>query len=63
MNFKRCASMHMNHPSSTKKALHRELRMEQQVLLYNSRLKLFPRKLKSRWSGPLQSKTLSLMEI
>ena len=24
----------------------------QQVLLYNSRLKLFPKKLKSRWSGP-----------
>ncbi|KAK8600708.1 hypothetical protein V6N12_050559 [Hibiscus sabdariffa] len=24
----------------------------QQVLLYNSRLKLFPSKLKSRWSGP-----------
>src|SRR3954464_8678786 len=24
----------------------------QKVLLYNSRLKLFPRKLKSRWSGP-----------
>ena len=24
----------------------------QQVLLYNSRLRLFPGKLKSRWSGP-----------
>ena len=24
------------------------------VLLYNSRLKLFPRKLKSRWSGPFK---------
>ena len=24
----------------------------QQVLLFNSRLKLFPGKLKSRWSGP-----------
>ncbi|XP_062086157.1 uncharacterized protein LOC133792264 [Humulus lupulus] len=24
----------------------------QKVLLFNSRLKLFPRKLKSRWSGP-----------
>ena len=24
----------------------------QQVLLFNSRLKLFPEKLKSRWSGP-----------
>ncbi|XP_022866748.1 uncharacterized protein LOC111386514 [Olea europaea var. sylvestris] len=24
----------------------------QQVLLYNSRLKLFPRKLRSRWLGP-----------
>ena len=28
------------------------LRREFKVLLYNSRLKLFPGKLKSRWSGP-----------
>ncbi|XP_039017035.1 uncharacterized protein LOC120147811 [Hibiscus syriacus] len=28
--------------------------MGQQVLLYNSRLKLFPGKLKSRWSGPYE---------
>ncbi|XP_022883120.1 uncharacterized protein LOC111399858 [Olea europaea var. sylvestris] len=28
------------------------LEVGQQVLLYNSRLKLFPRKLRSRWSGP-----------
>ena len=26
----------------------------QQVLLFNSRLRLFPRKLKSRWSGPFK---------
>ncbi|KAK6143369.1 hypothetical protein DH2020_023717 [Rehmannia glutinosa] len=30
----------------------REFLPGEQVLLYNSRLKLFPRKLKSRWSGP-----------
>ncbi|KAK6123223.1 hypothetical protein DH2020_043029 [Rehmannia glutinosa] len=30
----------------------RELLPGEPVLLYNSRLKLFPRKLKSRWSGP-----------
>jgi hypothetical protein len=30
----------------------REFREGQQVLLFNSRLKLFPGKLKSRWSGP-----------
>ncbi|XP_075515872.1 uncharacterized protein LOC142550683 [Primulina tabacum] len=30
----------------------RELKPGQQVLLFNSRLKLFPGKLKSRWSGP-----------
>ncbi|XP_073056952.1 uncharacterized protein [Primulina eburnea] len=30
----------------------RELKPGQQVLLFNSRLKLFPCKLKSRWSGP-----------
>ena len=28
--------------------------MGQQVLLFNSRLKLFPGKLKSRWSGPFR---------
>ncbi|KAK6141718.1 hypothetical protein DH2020_024520 [Rehmannia glutinosa] len=32
--------------------LWRELLPGQQVLLFNSRLKLFPGKLKSRWSGP-----------
>ncbi|XP_073051291.1 uncharacterized protein [Primulina eburnea] len=32
--------------------LHRNFEAEQQVLLFNSRLKLFPGKLKSRWSGP-----------
>jgi hypothetical protein len=30
----------------------KEFRKGQQVLLFNSRLKLFPGKLKSRWSGP-----------
>ena len=35
-----------------KHLLHNELKLRQQVLLFNSRLKLFPRKLKSRWSGP-----------
>ena len=34
------------------KILRRELKSGEQVLLYNSRLKLFPGKLKSRWSGP-----------
>ena len=29
-----------------------EFREGDQVLLFNSRLKLFPGKLKSRWSGP-----------
>ena len=32
--------------------MRREFKAREQVLLYNSRLKLFPRKLKSRWSGP-----------
>ena len=32
--------------------LRREFKVEELVLLYNSRLKLFPGKLKSRWSGP-----------
>ena len=30
----------------------REFKTGEQVLLYNSKLKLFPGKLKSRWSGP-----------
>ena len=33
------------------KIMRRELKAGEQVLLYNSRLKLFPGKLKSRWSG------------
>ena len=32
--------------------LRREFKAGEQVILYNSRLKLFPGKLKSRWSGP-----------
>ena len=32
--------------------LRREFKAREQVLLYNSRLKLFPGKLKLRWSGP-----------
>ena len=32
--------------------LRREFKIGESVLLYNSRLRLFPRKFKSRWSGP-----------
>ena len=32
--------------------LRKEFKIRESVLLYNSRLRLFPRKLKSRWSGP-----------
>ena len=32
--------------------LRKEFRTGDQVLLFNSRLRLFPRKLKSKWSGP-----------
>ena len=34
------------------KIVHRQLKPRQHVLLYNLRLKLFPGKLKSKWSGP-----------
>lgn len=34
--------------------MRREFKEGDQVLLYNSRLKLFPGKLKSRWSGPFR---------
>ena len=35
-----------------KNIVKREFYVGQQVLLYSSRLHLFPRKLKSRWTGP-----------
>lgn len=37
-----------------KHIFHREFEPVQVVLLFNSRLKLFPWKLKSRWSGPFE---------
>jgi hypothetical protein len=37
-----------------KKIQNREFQEGQLVLLFNSRLKLFPGKLKSRWSGPFK---------
>ena len=46
-------------PKSTKikkwhdqRILRREFKARDQVQLFNSRLRLFPRKLKSKWSGP-----------
>ena len=47
----------MIHKDKTKKwndqkILRREFKAGDQVLLFNSKLKLFPRKLKSKWSGP-----------
>lgn len=38
------------------KHIKREFKVGDKVLLYNSRLKLFPGKLNSRWSGPFQVK-------
>ena len=35
-----------------KKIVKREFQVGDKVLLFNSRLRLFPGKLKSRWSGP-----------
>ena len=35
-----------------KRILRREFKAGDQVLLFNSRLRLFPGKLKSKWSGP-----------
>lgn len=37
-----------------KKILHREFKEGDKVLLFNSRLRLFPGKLKSKWSGPFE---------
>ncbi|XP_006580718.1 uncharacterized protein LOC114411143 [Glycine soja] len=39
-----------------KKLLKKDFQPGQQVLLFNSKLKLFPRKLKSKWSGPFTIK-------
>ena len=39
--------------------LRKEFRVGELVMLYNSRLKLFPGKLKSRWSGPYTVVTVS----
>ena len=39
-----------------KKLFKKDFQPGQQVLLFNSRLKLFPGKLKSKWSGPLTIK-------
>ncbi|XP_023637997.1 uncharacterized protein LOC111830396 [Capsella rubella] len=39
-----------------KKIVVKELNAGDHVLLFNSRLKLFPGKLKSRWSGPFEIK-------
>ena len=47
---KRYHDRHIRHP--------REFRQGDQVLLFNSRLKLFPGKLKSRWSGPFVVRTV-----
>ncbi|XP_024020635.1 uncharacterized protein LOC112091377 [Morus notabilis] len=41
-----------------KRILSRTFELGQQVLLFNSRLKLFPRKLKSRWSSPFMVSTV-----
>ncbi|KAK4345404.1 hypothetical protein RND71_035580 [Anisodus tanguticus] len=37
-----------------KKILKREFSIGDRVLLFNSRLRLFSRKLKSKWSGPFE---------
>jgi len=37
-----------------KKILNRQFIVGQYVLLYNTRLRLFPGKLKSRWTGPYE---------
>ncbi|XP_010463155.1 PREDICTED: uncharacterized protein LOC104743809 [Camelina sativa] len=39
-----------------KKILVKDLKAGDQALLFNSKLKLFPRKLKSRWGGPFEVK-------
>ena len=48
------------------KGLRGEFKKGDQVLLFNSRLKLFPSKLKSKWSGPytvVESTTFGAMTL
>ncbi|CAM8944559.1 unnamed protein product [Rhodiola kirilowii] len=40
-----------------KRIVRREFNEGERVLLYNSRLRLFPGKLRTKWSGPLYSRT------
>jgi len=42
-----------------KNLVSRDINFGQLVLLYNSRLKLFPGKLKSKWPGPFLVKSVS----
>jgi len=42
-----------------KNLVSRNINSGQLVLVYNSRLKLFPGKLKSKWSGPFLVKSVS----
>ena len=44
------------------KIMRKEFKAGEQVLLYNSILMLFPRKLKSRWSGPYTLVTSTPLE-
>lgn len=39
-----------------KKIISRDFKVDDQVLLFNSRLRFFPGKLNSRWSGPFKIK-------
>ena len=43
--------------------MRKEFKAGEQVLLYNSKLKLFSRKLKSRWSGPYIVVTSTPFEV
>jgi len=45
-----------------KKILKKSFHIGQFVLLFNSRLRLFPEKLKSTWRGPYLVKEVKLME-
>ena len=46
-----------------KHIIRKEFEPSQQALLFNSRLKLFPGKLKSKWSGSFSGSSISLWRI
>ena len=64
-NMYECARLYKDKVKAyhDKKLLKKELKPGQQVLMFNSKLKLFSSKLKSKWSGPFTIKEVRLYRV